>query len=66
MCNEDDKTGETAARAAELCVENGASWGLMLNKINQYVPFTFNGSADDPIVYRRLKRLTLPSNNIPE
>jgi len=26
VCNEDDKTGQTAARAAEMCVANGASW----------------------------------------
>jgi hypothetical protein len=61
VCNEDDKTGEVAARAAELSVENGASWGLMLNDLNQYVPFTFKGSADDPIVYRKLQELTAPT-----
>jgi hypothetical protein len=27
VCNEDDKTGGDAAKAAELCVANGASWG---------------------------------------
>jgi hypothetical protein len=36
VCNKDDKQGETAARAAQLCVTNGASWGLMLNTLNQY------------------------------
>lgn len=60
VCNEDDKQGETAARAAELSVENGASWGLMLNDLNQYVPFEFKGAADDPVVYRTLRRLTSP------
>jgi len=60
VCNEDDKTGRTAARAAEICVENGASWGLMLNQLNQYVPFTFHGAADDPVVYARLQELTMP------
>jgi hypothetical protein len=60
VCNEDDKTGEVAARAAEICVSNGASWGLMLNKLNQYVPFEFHGAQDDPAVYARLKQLTSP------
>ncbi len=57
VCNEDDKTGRTAARALELSVENGASWGLMLSRQNQYVPFTFAGAADDPAVYQRLREL---------
>jgi hypothetical protein len=56
VCNEDDKTGGVAVRAAQLSVENGSSWGLMLNDLNQYVPF--KGAADDPIVYRKLKELT--------
>jgi CubicO group peptidase (beta-lactamase class C family) len=58
VCNEDDKTGQEAARAAVLSVENGASWGLMLNDLNQYVPFEFKGAADDPAVYAKLKELT--------
>ena len=58
VCNEDDKTGQQAARAAELSVANGASWGLMLKDVNQYQPFVFRGAADDPIVYARLKALT--------
>ncbi|MHC4178682.1 MAG: hypothetical protein ACYSWU_14320 [Planctomycetota bacterium] len=58
VCNEDDKQGKTAARAAELSVANGASWGLMLNDLNQYQPFVFRGAADDPIVYAKLKSLT--------
>ena len=58
VCNEDDKQGETAARAAELCVANGASWGLMLNTLNQRFPLEFHGATDDPVVYRKLKELT--------
>jgi hypothetical protein len=58
VCNEDDKQGETAARAAGLCVANGASWGLMLNKLNQYFPLEFHGAADDPVVYRKLREFT--------
>ena len=61
VCNEDDKTGEEAARAAEAAVANGASWGLMLNTLNQYVPFEFHGAADDTVVYTKLKQLTAPS-----
>lgn len=60
VCNEDDKQGEQAAQAAGLCVAGGASWGLMLNQLNQYVPFEFHGAADDPVVYRKLKELTSP------
>lgn len=60
VCNEDDKTGQTAARAAELCVTHGASWGLMLKDVNQYFPFQFRGAADDPVVYARFRALTSP------
>ena len=61
VCNEDDKVGSQAAKAAELSVANGASWGLMLQQINQEFPFTFNGAADDPVVYAKLKELTAPA-----
>ncbi|MGE5195087.1 MAG: serine hydrolase, partial [Deltaproteobacteria bacterium] len=60
VCNEDDKLGEQAARAAELSVTSGASWGLMLEKHNQHFPFTFQGAADDPVVYAKLRQLTAP------
>jgi hypothetical protein len=52
--------GAQGAKAAELCVTNGASWGLMLERTNQRFPFTFNGAADDAIVYAKLKELTSP------
>jgi hypothetical protein len=58
VCNEDDKTGSEAAQAAQASVENGASWGYMNVKINQYFPFKFNGAEDDPILYNKLKELT--------
>lgn len=58
VCNEDDKQTDTAARAAELCAANGASWGLMLSTLNQYFPLEFHGAADDRVVYRKLKELT--------
>ncbi len=60
VCNEDQRVGEPAARAAELCVAQGASWGLMEEKINQHFPFAFQGAKDDPVVYAKLKELTSP------
>jgi hypothetical protein len=60
VCNEDAKVGAQGAKAAKLCVANGASWGLMAVEINQHFPFTFNGAADDAIVYAKLKELTSP------
>lgn len=62
VCNEDQKWGEQGAKAAELCVANGASWGLMLEKLNQHFPFTFRGPTDDPIVYAAFKKLTEKRN----
>ncbi|HZO88480.1 MAG TPA: serine hydrolase [Chthonomonadaceae bacterium] len=58
VCNEDDKVGEEGARAAELCVANNVSWGLMEEKVNQRYPFAFGGAEDDPVVYAALQRLT--------
>ncbi|HEU5117616.1 MAG TPA: serine hydrolase, partial [Isosphaeraceae bacterium] len=66
VCNEDDKAGDEAARAAELCVQGGASWGYMAEKVNQHAPFRFDGAEDDPIVYARLKALTSPSDQAPQ
>jgi CubicO group peptidase (beta-lactamase class C family) len=62
VCNEDPKSAAAGARAAELCVANGASWGLMAEELNQHFPFTFNGAGDDPVVYARLKELTTPAS----
>jgi CubicO group peptidase (beta-lactamase class C family) len=58
VCNEDDKVGREGARAAELSVSNGASWGFMHNRVNQYFPLQFNGARDDPLVYETLNKLT--------
>lgn len=58
VCNEDEKTGRQGVKAAELCVANGASWGLMLVDLNQHHPFTFQGAADDPEAYAAIQRLT--------
>jgi len=62
VCNEDDKSGADAASAADACVAHGVSYGLMLEKLNQHYPFAFNGPADDPIFYAKLKALTTASN----
>jgi hypothetical protein len=60
VCNEDTKIGDAGAKAAELCVTAGSSWGLMLEKVNQHYPFTYRGAADDPTVYSAIKKLTTP------
>jgi CubicO group peptidase (beta-lactamase class C family) len=57
VCNEDDKTGRDAADALARSIENGASYGLMLQKLNQTYPFEFKGAADDPVFYKTLKQL---------
>jgi CubicO group peptidase (beta-lactamase class C family) len=57
VCNEDDKTGRDAADALTRSIENGASYGLMLQKLNQTFPFEFKGAADDPVFYKTLKQL---------
>ena len=41
-------------------VENGASYGLMLQQHNQTLPFQFDGAADDPFFYAELHKLTSP------
>ncbi len=58
VINEDDKIGPDGAEAARRAVEAGASWGFMHSRANQYAPFTFQGPADDPDVYRILAQLT--------
>lgn len=60
VVNEDDKVGEEGAAAAQLSVNAGVSWGFMSKEVNQYYPFQFRGTSDDPPVYRRLKLLTSP------
>ncbi|HEY7612040.1 MAG TPA: hypothetical protein VH764_03535 [Gemmatimonadales bacterium] len=58
VCNEDAKTGATAAAATSSNVKAGASYGLTLERKNQDYPFTFNGRADDPVAYDRIAALT--------
>jgi len=60
VCNEDDKVGADGAKALELSVHSGASWGFMHEKHNQHFPFHFKGVADDAVVYSRLSQLTTP------
>jgi len=60
VCTEDAKTRREGAQAAETCVRNGASWGLMLEGRNQRFPFTFGGASDDPEIYATLMQLTSP------
>ncbi len=62
VCNEDVELGEEGAKEASDCVNLGVSWGMMNKKGNQLAPFTFNGAADDPVVYRKLKELTTPKD----
>jgi len=58
VCNEDNKRGKNAADALHACVENNASYGLMLQGHNQHFPFHFDGPEDDPVFYSALKELT--------
>jgi hypothetical protein len=64
LCNEDNKVGQAGAEAARLSVKHQAGWGLMHHEKNQYVPFEFDGSADDPVVYAMLLRLTSAGTSI--
>jgi hypothetical protein len=60
VCNEDRKTGAEGARALEAAVNAFASWGYMNRERNQCHPFRFEGAADDPVVYAKMKELTTP------
>lgn len=64
VCNEDTKVSEEGAKALRLCVANSASWGLMLERVNQAFPFTFNGASDDPAVYAAFRQLTSPAQTL--
>ncbi|HUR95869.1 MAG TPA: hypothetical protein VMY76_14900 [Gemmatimonadales bacterium] len=58
VCNEDAKIGQAAAAAATASVQAGASYGLMLERQNQFYPFNFEGRRDDPVAYDRYVALT--------
>ncbi len=57
VCNEDDRTGSGAVAALIESVEAGASYGLMLERINQHYPFHFRGRNDDPRVYEGYREM---------
>ena len=55
--NEDAKTGEEGAKALRAAADALCSWGYMNEKHNQHYPFHFDGAADDPIVWAKMKEL---------
>ena len=57
LCNEDDRTGSAAVAALSRSVEAGASYGLMVERVNQYYPFAFRGRGDDPKTYDHYRAL---------
>jgi hypothetical protein len=60
VANEDDKTGEEGAKALQAASDALCSWGYMNKAKNQFYPFRFEGAADDPVVYAKMKALTTP------
>jgi hypothetical protein len=58
VCNEDERIGAAAAAAASATVGAGASYGLMVEHVNQHWPFDFEGRTDDPKAYDRYLVLT--------
>jgi hypothetical protein len=57
VANEDDRTGSAAVGALMACVEAGASYGLMVERVNQRYPFYFHGRADDRETYDKYRDL---------
>jgi hypothetical protein len=57
VCNEDSRTGSAAAAALTASVEAGASYGLMVERVNQHYPFYFRGRSDDRQAYDRYRAL---------
>jgi hypothetical protein len=55
--NEDDRTGSAAVGALTASIEAGASYGLMVERVNQRYPFFFHGRADDRVVYDEYRAL---------
>jgi hypothetical protein len=58
VCNEDARTGSAAASAARASVKARGSYGLMVERRNQYYPFEFRGRSDDPAAYDAYVQLT--------
>jgi hypothetical protein len=57
VSNEDDRTGSAAAGALMASVEAGASYGLMVERVNQHYPFYFHGRSDDRVAYDKYRDL---------
>jgi hypothetical protein len=57
VVNEDSRTGSSAVTALTASVEAGASYGLMVERVNQHYPFDFYGRSDDPKVYDRYRAM---------
>ncbi|HEU4523856.1 MAG TPA: hypothetical protein VFR62_02485 [Gemmatimonadales bacterium] len=55
--NEDDRTGSAAVAAMTASVGAGASYGLMVERVNQRYPFYFRGRSDDAEAYDRYRAL---------
>jgi hypothetical protein len=55
--NEDGRTGSAAVAALMASVDAGASYGLLVERINQYYPFYFRGRSDDATVYDQYRAL---------
>jgi hypothetical protein len=58
VCNEDARTGSAAAAAARASVKARGSYGLMVERRNQYYPFEFRGRSDDLAAYDAYVQLT--------
>ena len=50
--------GYAGAGALMFSVINGCSWDYMNNRQNQYMPFRFEGTGDDTIVYNLFRKVT--------
>ena len=57
VCNEDGRTGSAAVAALMASVDAGASYGLMVERVNQYYPFYFRGRSDDAETYDKYRAL---------
>ena len=57
VCNEDGRTGSAAVSALMASVDEGASYGLMVERVNQHYPFYFRGRSDDAEAYDQYRAL---------
>ena len=54
---DDGRTGSAAVSALMASVDAGASYGLMVERVNQHYPFYFRGRSDDTKVYDQYRAL---------